>query len=236
MGVVSGASLVSVAAGAGSATESSGQPELLLVTGFLGSGKTTLIMELAREAAGQGRKTAFVVNEVGEIGVDQKIMRDGGLEVFEITAGCICCQIGVDLVRTLQELTELHQPDLIVVEASGVATPDGILDALAYYKGPEFRRVRNLGVLDPTRLAALLEVMTPLIESQIRGVDEIVITKIDEATPEDLALATWAVQGLNPQAPVHEVSALDPEALRALARGLSPATAQAAEAGPPPAV
>lgn len=194
--------------------------ELLLFTGFLGSGKTTLIMALARETAAQGRKTAFIVNEVGEIGVDQKVMRDGDLEVFEITAGCICCQIGVDLVRTLRDLTEVHQPDVIVVEASGVAAPEGILDAMTYYRGPEFRRVRNIGVLDPTRLEALLEVMTPLIESQIRGVDEIVVTKMDEATEEEVALARWATNGLNPKAVVHHVSALDEEALRALARAL----------------
>ncbi len=196
--------------------------QLLLFTGFLGSGKTTLIMALAKEAAAQGLKTAFIVNEIGEIGVDQLVMRDGGLEVYEITSGCICCQIGIDLVTTLQTLADIHQPELIVVEASGVATPRGVVDALAYYKGPPFRVVRSIGVLDPTRLEALIEVMTPLLESQVRDVDEIVITKIDEATAQEVARAEEVAAKLNPQAAVCRLSALDPEALRGLAVRLSP--------------
>jgi G3E family GTPase len=196
--------------------------ELLLFTGFLGSGKTTLIMALAKEAAAQGLKTAFIVNEVGEIGVDQQVMRDGGLEVYEITSGCICCQIGIDLVTTLQLLAETHRPELIVVEASGVATPRGVVDALAYYSGPPFRGLRSIGVLDPTRLEALLEVMTPLIEGQIRDVDEIVITKIDEATAEEVARAQEAAAELNPRAAVYRLSALDQESLRGAAAWLAP--------------
>ena len=156
--------------------------DLLLFSGFLGSGKTTLILALARELAAQGRRTAFVVNEVGEVGVDQAVLRDDGLTVYEITAGCICCQLGVDLVKTLELLVEQERPQTVIVEASGVATPDGVLDALSYYHGPAFASTRSFGVLDPTRLEALLDVMTPLVESQVADVDELVITKVDEAT------------------------------------------------------
>lgn len=193
---------------------------LLLVTGFLGSGKTTLIMGVAREAAARGVKTAFIVNEIGEIGVDQEVMRDGGLEVYELTAGCICCQIGTDLVRTLEILQEVHHPRLIVVEATGIATPRGVVDALGYYGGPPFLGVHNLGVLDPTRLEPLLEVMTPLIESQIREVQEIVISKIDEATSGEVVRAREEAERLNPRARVSALSALDRMAVRELARRL----------------
>lgn len=195
-------------------------PELLLFSGFLGSGKTTLIMALARELAAQGRKTAFIVNEVGDIGVDQSVMRDGGLEVVEITAGCICCQIGIDLVKTLEALTAGYRPEIIIVEASGVATPTGVIQALEYYRGEPLGRVWSIGVLDPTRLEALLDVMTPLIESQISQVDEIVVTKIDESTDSDLALARNAAARLNPDVEVSQVSALDLGSLAGLARRL----------------
>lgn len=79
---------------------------LLVFSGFLGSGKTTLIIALAKRLAAAGHRTCFVINEVGEIGIDQQVMRDGGLEVWEITAGCICCQLGSDLVATLHEISE----------------------------------------------------------------------------------------------------------------------------------
>lgn len=197
-------------------------PEVLLFSGFLGSGKTTLIMALARELASQGSKTAFIVNEVGEIGVDQSVMRDGGLEVFEITSGCICCQTGIDLVKTMETLTREHHPEVIIVEASGMATPEGVVEALAYYRGEPLGRVRSVGVLDPTRLEALLTVMAPLIESQISQVDEIVITKADECSEWELALAWEEAGRLNPHAAVGQLSALDPAALADLGRRLMP--------------
>ena len=195
--------------------------DLLCFSGFLGSGKTTVILALAKELAARGRRTAIVVNEIGEVGVDQQVMRDGGLEVYEITAGCICCQLGVDLVRTLELLVDQHRPHTVIIEASGVATPEGVLDALSYYRGPPFAAIRSVGVLDPTRLEALIDVMTPLIESQVAGVDEIVITKMDEATAPDVALARNVAGRLNPDAPVRTLSALDATALAALAGTLA---------------
>jgi len=195
--------------------------DLLCFSGFLGSGKTTLILALARKLAARGRRTAFIVNEVGEVGVDQQVMRDGGLEVYEITSGCICCQLGVDLVKTLELLVDQQRPDTVIIEASGVATPDGVVDALSYYRGPAFAPIRNVGVLDPTRLEALIDVMTPLIESQVAGVDEVVITKIDEATAAEVALARETAERLNPRAPVRTLSALDAAALEALAGALA---------------
>ena len=194
--------------------------DLLLFSGFLGSGKTTLILALARELAAQGRRTAFVVNEVGDVGVDQAVLRDDGLTVYEITAGCICCQLGVDLVKTLEQLVDQQHPETVIVEASGVATPDGVLDALSYYHGPAFSSTRSVGVLDPTRLEALLDVMTPLIESQVADVDELVVTKVDEATEQELELARRVVERLNSDAPVRQVSALDAAALQELALAL----------------
>jgi G3E family GTPase len=195
-------------------------PDVLLFSGFLGSGKTTLIMALAKELAARGRRTAFIVNEVGEVGVDQSIMRDGGLEVYELTAGCICCTIGIDLIKTMEMLTSKHHPQTVIVEASGIATPRGVVEAFAYYQGEPLGRLWSIGVLDPTRLEALLEVMTPLIESQISEVDEIVITKVDEANAQEIERADAVVKHLNPQAPVQRVSALDPRGLAPLVEGL----------------
>jgi G3E family GTPase len=193
--------------------------ELLLFTGFLGSGKTTLILALAKRLAAAERPTAIIVNEVGEIGIDQSVLRDGGLEVFEITAGCICCQIGADQVRTLQMLQDDYHPQVVIVEASGVATPRGVLENLRYFTGA-LERVWTVALVDPTRLEALLEVLTPLIESQIAEADEVVITKVDEASPVELARARAEVERLNRAAPVYLLDASDAQSVGAFAQAL----------------
>jgi Ni2+-binding GTPase involved in maturation of urease and hydrogenase len=169
---------------------------LLLFAGFLGSGKTTLILALANQAALRDARVCVIVNEVGEVGIDGEVLRMGDLQVKEITAGCICCQIGVDLIRTLRELEELFLPDLVIIEASGIATPAGVLDALERYPVETVTSVETVTVVDPVRFEALYEVLTPLIESQIAGADTVVLTKSDLATPEEMDRAVQTVTAL----------------------------------------
>ncbi|GAB4245664.1 MAG: hypothetical protein Kow00129_05670 [Thermoleophilia bacterium] len=179
--------------------------QLLLFSGFLGSGKTTLIMALARRMAGRGLTTCFVINEVGEIGIDGKILGDGGLDVYEITSGCICCQIGVDLVTTLEDISSRYDPDVVVVEASGVATPDGVLSNLVYYRGEPFESTRVVTVVDPTRLDALMRVVEPLTRAQISSADYLVVTKVDQAEAPELSDARQTLESLAPGTAVFEV-------------------------------
>jgi len=189
---------------------------LLLFAGFLGSGKTTLIISIARQAAQVGRRLCVIVNEIGEVGIDGEVLRVGDLEVREITAGCICCQIGVDLVRTLRELEEGFRPDLVIIEASGIATPAGVIEALEYYPAMTVTGIETVTVVDPTRFEALREVLTPLIEAQIAGADRLVVTRADEATPAELEETTKAVQLMAPGVPVHVMDATKDQTLAAL--------------------
>ncbi|MCE5254961.1 MAG: cobalamin biosynthesis protein P47K [Actinomycetia bacterium] len=196
--------------------------DVLLFAGFLGSGKTTLILSLARRAAASGSRICVIVNEIGEVGIDGEALRMGDLEVRELTAGCICCQIGPDLVRTLRNLEERYQPGLVIIEASGVATPGGVLEALHHYPVKSVTGIQTVTVVDSTRFVALREVLTPLIEAQIRGADLIVVTKVDEATGAEVEAAKKAVELLAPGIPVFAVDATDDATLAVLAAGLIP--------------
>ena len=202
---------------------------LLLFAGFLGSGKTTLILALGRQVAFRDTRVAVIVNEVGEVGIDGDVLRMGDLQVKEITAGCICCQIGVDLVRTLWELEELFRPDLVIIEASGIATPAGVLDALRRYPARTVTSIETITVVDPLRFEALYEVLTPLIESQIIGADRVVVMKADQATPEEVEAALRTVAALAPAAPAYVVDATRAESLEPLVAALG----LAADAGAP---
>ena len=179
---------------------------LLLVTGFLGSGKTTLILSLAQAAARAGQRAAIIVNEIGEVGIDNQLMRQLELDVWELFNGCICCTLTADLVTTLQKLDDGYAPDLVIVEPSGAADPKNLLNALPYFRGRPLERIRWVTVLDPLRLPMLLEVLEPLIAAGIRQADVLIISKIDLANEAELAEAIAATRRINARAPLYPLA------------------------------
>ena len=147
------------------------------------------------------------------MGIDGEVLRLGDMEVVEITGGCICCQIGVDLVRALRDLEREFRPDLVIVEASGIATPEGVLDSIRRYPPETLESLLTVTVVDPTRFEALYDVLTPLIEGQLTGADCVVVTKAGEAAAEEIERATSAAASLAPAAPVFVVDSASPETL-----------------------
>lgn len=95
----------------------------LVVSGFLGSGKTSLVRHLLAQAVAEGLRIAVVSNEFGELGIDRELLGRGGEAFVELEGGCVCCELSDDLVETLQQLRDRVDPDRIVVETSGVALP-----------------------------------------------------------------------------------------------------------------
>jgi G3E family GTPase len=177
--------------------------KLLLVTGFLGSGKTSLILALARAAREQGRRVAIIVNEIGEIGIDDQLMRRLDLDVWELTN---CCTLSTDLITTLQKLDAGYAPELVIVEPSGAAEPANLLRAMPYYRGRPLESTRWITVLDPLRLPMLLEVLTPLIKAGIGQADTLIISKTDLASPAEVEEAEAAARAINPAAPLFAVA------------------------------
>lgn len=187
-----------------------------IVTGFLGSGKTTLISHLIRNAG--GRRLAVVVNEFGTLGVDGDILKSCAIpdcpaeNIIELANGCLCCTVADDFIPTVESLLALQPPpDHILVETSGLALPKPLLKA---FEWPAIRsRITVDGVIaladaeavaagrfapDPAAVDAQraadesLDHETPLsevFEDQIACADLILLTKPDLAGPEGLALA-----------------------------------------------
>ena len=113
----------------------------LVVSGFLGAGKTTLVKHLLADAQRQKLKLAVVSNEFGDLGIDQALLQEsGGPGYVELEGGCVCCQLSNELRDTVQRLWETVKPDRIVVETSGVALPFETLMTLT---------VGTLSVIDP---------------------------------------------------------------------------------------
>ena len=179
---------------------------LLLVTGFLGSGKTTFIINLTQQAIDLGLRPAVLVNEIGEIGIDDQLMRRLDLNVWEMMNGCICCTLSSDLVLTLQQLDTDYNVDLVIVEPSGAADPGNILNALPYYKGRPLQSIKFIALLDPLRIHELHAMLTPLITRQVEKAEQIILTKADIATPAEIERAIEIAGEINPTGRVFTVA------------------------------
>lgn len=171
---------------------------LLTVSGFLGTGKTTFIIQLAEAAMERGVRTAVLVNEIGQIGIDDQLMRHLDLNVYKLLNGCICCALAADLPATLKKLAEDYAPDLILLEPSGVADLKNVLTALTHYSGEPLSSCRSAVIVDPLRLPILIQALTPLITSQIENADLVLFNKIDLASEQDMAQSAAVVDEISP--------------------------------------
>ena len=194
--------------------------KLVQIAGYLGSGKTTLIIALAKMMAEPGLKTAVIVNDVGEVPVDGRVMEEFGLTVKEIGGGCICCQVAGNMLRTLEFLAKGPRPDLIFVEPTGMAVPktirENVLPGAAkngIVMGP------TIVLLDATRAEKLLsyDTLKRLVTTQLRDAEIIALSKADRVPPEILEKTSDAAVQINPSAAVLELSAYTGEGLAELA-------------------
>ncbi len=180
---------------------------LIVVSGFLGSGKTTFIIQMAKAILRKKAKVVILVNEIGEIGVDDQFMSKLGLNVREILGGCICCTLAGNLKATLKTVIQEHNPQWIILEPSGVADPeavDGMINALDNRHAVQLCKVT---LVDPLRMEMMMTVLTPLITSQIRSAEWIIINKTDTATRDEMDFAGKTIRTINPGAQTACISA-----------------------------
>jgi G3E family GTPase len=175
---------------------------LLALTGFLGSGKTTFAVKLVKAALKKDLKVAVIVNEIGEVGIDDQFMKRLGFNVWEILGGCICCTLTANLVQTLEELHAAYSPDLVIVEPSGAADPRGIFSVFAHARISSLSRRRQIAILDPLRMEMLIAVIEPLVTSTIEQADLILISKADLASVEQIEHTRRIAEGINSSAQI----------------------------------
>ncbi|WGS20377.1 MULTISPECIES: GTP-binding protein [unclassified Bradyrhizobium] len=185
---------------------------ILLVVGFLGAGKTTVVNHLLAHA--QGRRIAAVVNDFGAINIDAELIAGTSDGVASLSNGCICCSLEGDLIRTLATLLRRDpRPEFIVIETSGVADPSDVvrnlMDPVIWREAP---LETVLCVVDATQPAARLD--DALLRSQLRAADVVALSKVDLASAEQCARIRDAVRALRPAAVV--VDALNGEVPTAL--------------------
>ncbi len=173
---------------------------VLLVTGFLGAGKTTLINRLLTDS--QGRRLAAVVNDFGAVDIDAALLAGVGDGVVSLKNGCICCSLQGDLLQTLSTILRRDPvPDGIVIETSGVSDPAEIvrllLDPVLWREAPLDAVVCMVDARQMADQPRLLE--DTLVRSQLRAADFVVLNKADLVSPAELASVQAMLSGQKPR-------------------------------------
>ena len=175
----------------------------LVVSGFLGAGKTTLVRNLLRDAQHLGLRLGVISNEFGELGIDQALLGnegDGGY--VELGGGCVCCKLSNELLSTLQGLWERVHPDRVIVETSGVALPFETL--VTFWREPVSQWVGEslaVVVVNAEQLADGRD-LDGTFEQQVSSADLLVLNKIDLVSSQSLGQLESVLEEMAPGTPV----------------------------------
>jgi G3E family GTPase len=174
-----------------------------VLTGYLGAGKTTLLNRILSEQ--HGHKYAVIVNEFGEIGIDNDLIVGADEEVFEMNNGCICCTVRGDLIRIIEGLMKRKGKfDAIIVETTGLADPAPVAQTFFVDQdiADEARLDAIVTVADAKFLAARLK-DAPEAKNQIAFADVVIVNKTDLVTPAEIEEVEARIRGINPYAKIH---------------------------------
>jgi G3E family GTPase len=189
-----------------------------VLTGYLGAGKTTLLNRILTEE--HGKKYAVVINEFGELGVDNDLVVDADEEVFEMNNGCICCTVRGDLIRIISGLVKRKALDGIIIETTGLADPAPV--AQTFFVDDEVRSRTRLDaivtVADAKHLPERLEDSHEAME-QIAFADVILLNKTDLVSAEELEALERRIRSINPHARLHRTQKSELPMAEVMGRG-----------------
>ncbi|MGL4404741.1 MAG: CobW family GTP-binding protein, partial [Notoacmeibacter sp.] len=185
------------------AAEAQNAVPVTVLTGYLGAGKTTLLNRILSEQHGQ--RYAVIVNEFGEIGIDNDLIVESDEEIYEMNNGCVCCTVRGDLIRVVEGL--MRRPgrfDAIIIETTGLADPAPV--AQTFFMDDDVRAKTKLdavvAVADAKHLPLRLKDSKEAAE-QLAFADVVLLNKTDLVTPAELASLERTIRSINPTARIH---------------------------------
>ena len=174
-----------------------------IISGFLGAGKTTLIKKLLAEAY-QGEKLVLIENEFGEISIDGGFLKESGVQVSEMSSGCICCSLVGDFNKALQDVAAQFQPDRILIEPSGVGKLSDVIVAVenTAQEVPELRLNSFVTVADASKVKVYMKNFGEFYNNQIESAGTIVLSRTQKLSQEKLEAAVALLREKNPDAAI----------------------------------
>ena len=174
-----------------------------IVSGFLGAGKTTLIKKLLAEAF-QGEKLVLIENEFGEISIDGGFLKDSGVQISEMSSGCICCSLVGDFNKALKEVHEQFHPDRILIEPSGVGKLSDVIVAVenTVKDVPDMKLNSFVTVADATKVKIYMKNFGEFYNNQIEPAGTIILSRTQKLSQEKLEAAVALRREKNPNAAI----------------------------------
>ncbi len=174
-----------------------------IISGFLGAGKTTLIKKLLAEAY-QGEKLVLIENEFGEISIDGGFLKDSGVQVSEMSSGCICCSLVGDFNKALKEVHEKFRPDRILIEPSGVGKLSDVIVAVenTVKDVPDMKLNSFVTVADASKVKVYMKNFGEFYNNQIESAGTIILSRTQKLSQEKLEAAAAMLREKNPTAAI----------------------------------
>ena len=174
-----------------------------IVSGFLGAGKTTLIKKLLAEAF-PGEKLVLIENEFGEISIDGGFLKDSGVQISEMSSGCICCSLVGDFNKALKDVHEQFHPDRILIEPSGVGKLSDVIVAVenTVKDVPDMKLNSFVTVADATKVKVYMKNFGEFYNNQIESAGTIILSRTQRLNQEKLEAAVALLREKNPNAAI----------------------------------
>ena len=174
-----------------------------IISGFLGAGKTTLIKKLLSEAF-PGEKLVLIENEFGEISIDGGFLKESGVQISEMSSGCICCSLVGDFSQALRDVSAQFHPDRILIEPSGVGKLSDVIVAVenAVADVPELKLGSSVTVADASKVKVYMKNFGEFYNNQIESAGTIVLSRTQKLSQEKLEAAVSMLREKNPSAAV----------------------------------
>lgn len=173
-----------------------------IISGFLGAGKTTFIKKMLDEAFGN-EQIVLIENEFGEVGIDGGFLKDAGIEITEMNSGCICCSLVGDFGKNLKEVITKYHPDRILIEPSGVGKLSDVMKSVIDIEKEQDVKLNALvTVVNALKASKQMKAFGEFFNNQIEYATTVILSRSQNATPEQLEFCVKNIQELNANAAV----------------------------------
>ncbi len=169
---------------------------LIIVAGLLGVGKTSVILRMLDPMIAKNLKVVVIENDFGAMGVDSEVLEKNGMKVRDLKGGCICCTMQSGLVDSLRTLQLEYHPDYVIVEPSGIADPQFVVNSVTDVSGIDLEGVFTAIVVDCERFLKVKRMFERPLKNQLKVADLALLNKVDMISPEDVEVIKGELKDL----------------------------------------